>query len=425
MKFIKVSESFSEIGQITDCFFSFFFIKGQLYSVHRRHRLFSQDNWPKKESDNLSQIVLTEYLDKNPKRVLSEETLCSGNDPRVVSNGEKAYVLSQGAVHSDKVYTLTLLPEKKNILPILGVGVEPGKNWQPFLKRDELYVIDSIVPFSINKVDITTGVISKTEEASTDFNLKARHDNYAILRGGANAMFEKETIYGWGHATTKPYTHIPFIWEFYKGHVSTSFIQMHSAFKEEGYNIVDPTSFFVWDEDHFALGLSCSQRDWFHPQWFMNCIVLINKNDFYVKRFSPLKIESSPKSFFFHTTDLDSLIPSSHHNGGRYNEGHKGCLVCGPSKEINLTKKWTIELCYSSKNKPSKCVGNFDILLNLNGVEKQVAKTKIFGTNGEAARIKLSFQDTSGINKALIQTRVFTLKKVSVTAYFFELTNEE
>ena len=130
------------------------------------------------------------------------------------------------------------------------------------------------------------------------------------------------------------------------------------------------------------------------------------------------------KSFFFHTTDLDSLIKSSHINGGRINNGQKGCLVCGPSKEIDITKKWTIELCYSSTNKSTTNVGYFDILLNIDGKEQQVVHRKIYGTLGKSTRVKLFFENVSTHSKALIQTRVFTKKRKSVTAYYFELTDE-
>jgi hypothetical protein len=211
MKFIKIDESFSKIGQLTNCFYSFFRLDGTLHSVHRRHRLFSFDNWPQTESENLSQIILTEYLNNNPNQISSEEVICKGNDPRVASDGHKAYVLSEGAVHSGVLYTLTTLPEKKNVSVKLGDGVERGKNWQPVIKNENLYIIDSISPFKINILDIHTGLITKVNQVDTDFNLKASHDNYSILRGGSNAIAENDILYGWGHATVSPYCHVPFI----------------------------------------------------------------------------------------------------------------------------------------------------------------------------------------------------------------------
>lgn len=424
MEVLKTDDLFFEVGQNVDCFYSFFLINKKLFSVHRRHRLFSIDDWPVKESDNLSRIILTEYRGKDLNKVLKEEFLCNGNDPRVVSDGSKAYVLSEGDLHSGIIYTLTILPEKKKIDVKLGDAVDVGKNWQPFIKDNKLYIIDSIAPFKINLLDLKTGIISKIKELPIDFSLAAMHDNYAVLRGGANAIVNNETVYGWGHATTRPYVHIPYLWEFHEDKISISFIQIYSEFKKRGYNIVDPTSFFEWDDNYFALGLSCSQREWFHSQWFLNCIVLIEKEEFFTRKFSKLNFESKVKSFFFHATDLDSLIPSLHKNGGRFSQGYKGCLVCGPSKEIDITKKWVIELCYSSSNKTYKCVGNFDVLLNINGTEKQVANTKIYGTNGDTVRVKLSFQDLSKSTKALIQTRVFSLKRAFITTYFFELTYE-
>jgi len=424
MKFIKINESFSEVGQLVNCFFSFFVLEEILYSVHRRHRLFSFDNWPQQESDNLSQIVLTEYINKNPNEACKEETLCNGNDPRVVSDGNRAFILSEGAVHSNIKYKLTIFPENKNIELSLGNDVVFGKNWQPIFYNNELYVIDSISPFIINKIDIQTGLIEKVNQIEIDFELSASHDKYPILRGGSNAIVKNDIFYGWGHATTKPYSHIPFIWEYDGKCVTTSFINIYTTFKKDGYAIVDPTSFIEWDEDNFALGVSCSNREWFHSQKFLNGLLIIKKEDFFNKRFYPLELGLDGNVLFFHCSELDSLIDSSIINGGRYNEKKKGCLVCGPSKEIDLTKKWTIELCYSSPEKLLKQVGKFDIFLTINGIDKQVLITKIYGTEGKSTRVKLTLDYIENSEKALIQTRVFTKKRVSVTAYFFELNYE-
>ena len=423
-KFIRINESFSNIKEIIDCFYSFFILDEQLYSVHRRHLLFSYENWPETEKDVTSQIIYTTYKGKNYRNPVSEEILHSGNDPRVVSDGKKAYALSQGSLHSKTLYYLSRFPENETIELTLGKGVQLGKNWQPYIKGDALFIVDSISPFRINQIDIETGVVSLLREIPIDFTLAAMHDNYSILRGGSNALIHDKIVYGWGHATTRPYCHIPYIWELIGDQVTMSFLQIHSTFSEIGYSIVDPTSFFSWDEEHFALGVSCSQRDWFHPQWFLNGLLIFKKEDFFKRRIPKFSLETQQKSIFFHTTDLDSLIPSSHSNGGRINNGYKGCLVCGPSKEIDISKKWTIELCYSSSNKTSKYVGDFDILLNIEGKEQQVASRKIYGTKAETIRVQLSFENVSKVCKALIQTRVFTRKRTSVTAYFFELTNE-
>ncbi|QMU65080.1 MAG: hypothetical protein GKR88_12800 [Flavobacteriaceae bacterium] len=120
MRLIKINESFSQVGELTDCFYSFFFMEEHLYSVHRRHQLFSYDDWPKNESDTISQIILTKYQGNDTKKIVSEEILCSGNDPRVVSDGKKAYVVSQGALHSKTPYLLTFLPEKRTFSVTLG-----------------------------------------------------------------------------------------------------------------------------------------------------------------------------------------------------------------------------------------------------------------------------------------------------------------
>jgi len=423
-KFITLNENYSEIGGIANCFYAFFLLDDVLYSVHRRHRLFSLRDWSQKKSENFSEVILTTYQDKDPRQKISEEVICLGEDPRVTSNGKKAFILSKGALNTNDLYILTSLPEKKNTSVRLGHGVGYGKNWQPVLKNEKLYIIDSIAPFRINTLDVNTGIISKEKQIETDFFLKATHDNYSVLRGGSNSLIFKDTFYGWGHATVKPYAHVPFIWKYNTDKLTTSFVGIYTIFKERGYHIVDPTSFFEWDTVYFALGVSCSQRDWFHSQWFLNGILLIKKEEFFKNDISSFVLDTKTSSLFFHTTELDTLIDSKSIHGGLSNNGLSGCLVCGPSKEINITKKWVVELCYSSDNKASTVVGYFDIYLSINGQDRQVAITKIYGTFGKIIRVKLSFEDVSTHSKALIQTRVFTRKKKSVIAYFFELTNE-
>ena len=77
-----------------------------------------------------------------------------------------------------------------------------------------------------------------------------------------------------------------------------------------------------------------------------------------------------------------------------------------------------------AQNTPSDLIGDFDILLNINGVDQHAASTQIFGTNGKSTRVKLNFQIDSSHDKALIQTRVFSIQNTVITAYFFELNYE-
>lgn len=421
MEILKANETYSEIGELTDCFYSYFIIDNTLYSVHRRHQLFSYDTWPQSVDDNISQIIFTTYEGKNPHNIRKEEVLLNGNDPRVVSDDSCAYVIAEKALYMQDPFTLTILPENKQLPIQLGEGVQQGKNWQPFLKNGELFIVDSISPFQINKVNVETGVISCVQVIDTDLTLHAAHDHYPIMRGGSNALVANEKIYGWGHATVKPYLHVPFIWESNGHTVATSFLTIDSYFKQHGYNIVDPASFIEWDEEHFALSLSCSQRDWFHPQWFLNVLVVIKKDDFFNKTISTPQNIVLRNAMIWHATDLDTLVDSSIVNGGRFNQQKKGCLVCGPSTSILLDKKWTVELCYSSLQSSSELVGDFDILLLINGTDEIVASTQIFGTNGKSTRTQLTFEKNLNNQQALIQTRVFSVENVSLTAYFFEL----
>lgn len=429
MQVLKLSEKYLAVDELVDCFYSFFFLQDTLYSVHRRHRLFSYDNWPETEAGNLSQIILTEYADKDPQRIHSEEFLCDGNDPRVVSNGNEAFILSEGAIHSPIRCRLTLLPTRESFELRYENENEneniSGKNWSPFILDKKLFVVESVSPFKISEINKGSGILTVREETEVDFDLVANHDKYSILRCGSNAIESEGRLYGWGHATLNCYTHVPYIWDYHDKEATVHFLNIHSYFKKMGYYITDPCSFFSWDDENFALSLSCSQRDWFHSQKFLNALIIFKKSDFLQKNNFQFSEEPRNKSFIFHALDLDSLIESVYSNGGICNNGLRGCLVCGPSKEIDISKKWTVELCYSSPSKPSEAIAEFDIFLTIGANDTQIVSTKIFGTDGKSTRVRLEFEHHDLTNKALIQTRVFALKKRKfITAYFFELSYE-
>lgn len=426
-KFIKLNESFAKIAQTVNCFYAFFIINEDLYSVHRRHKLFSYDNWPQNKSENLSQIVLTKYIDKNIQNIQnihSEVVLCNGNDPRVVSDGKVAYILIEGALYEDDRYTLIIFPSMKRVKVISKIDSDFGKNWQPLIDNNELYIVNSISPFKVNKLDTLSGMLTQQYVKNIDFQLNATHDNYSILRGGSNALVANDIYIGWGHATVKSYQHIPYLWKLNNSGVSINFVNIYSFFLENGYGIVDPSAFFEWDVNSFALSVSCSQRDWFHPQWFLNGLIIIDKKELLESQPLELKLDNIHKSIIFHVNDLDCLMESFYDNGGRSNNEQEGCLVCGPSKEIQIDKKWLVELCYTSPHKEDELVGDFDILLNIEGVDQHAASRQIFGTNNKSIRVALEFNIVSEHKKALIQTRVFAIKNKNLTSYFFELIDE-
>ncbi|MEM7184154.1 MAG: hypothetical protein AAF518_24865, partial [Spirochaetota bacterium] len=75
MQMIKIGEYYAKTEELVNCFYSFFILEEILYSVHRRHRLFSYEHWPQKESDNISQIISANdqvigVVRINPQRVI-------------------------------------------------------------------------------------------------------------------------------------------------------------------------------------------------------------------------------------------------------------------------------------------------------------------------------------------------------------------
>jgi hypothetical protein len=421
-KLIGVNESFISENERIDCFYAFFLCNDRLYSVHRRHRLFSYGHWPKEREAKVSEIILSEYEEKHPQRLKKERSLGEGNDPRVISDGESAYIIVEGAIYAKNRYTLIHFPSMRQTTLRLPEGEHYGKNWQPILENGELFICNSISPFTLFKVDMQTGQMQRHRQVEIDLDLPALHDRYSILRGGSNALINEQDVIGWGHATTTPYQHIPFVWRYNQNGVAIHFINLYIPFQKIGYSIVDPVSFFEWDKENYALSVSCSQRDWFHPQWFLNGIILIPKDQ--LLKGEPLTMELGDihNTTVFHANALDCLIDgASIINGGRTNHAKDGCLVCGPSKEIPLDKQWHVELCYSSPHGKEELVGDFDILLSIDGVDTHAASCQLFGTEDYSIRVPLTFKIGTESSKGLIQTRVFTVEGKELTTYFFEL----
>ena len=63
-----------------------------------------------------------------------------------------------------------------------------GKNWQPFLMGDELFIVHELTPFRVLGVDVANGRATIVREVDVSFKLRSLHQSYPMLRGGCNAV---------------------------------------------------------------------------------------------------------------------------------------------------------------------------------------------------------------------------------------------
>jgi hypothetical protein len=154
--------------------------------------------------------------------------------------------------------------------------IAPGKNWSPFVYRDEIYFVHEFSPFRVlkltNRMNILTdnvAYLEKVMEIKLTLPL-SKSDNYCVARGGSNGLeLNDGVVMGFGHSNDliktsdniTALTHRPFIWkiDFSKVNVSIERIE----FKwDESYHIIDPTSFYKKDNKYFLVTCETEGNWW-------------------------------------------------------------------------------------------------------------------------------------------------------------------
>lgn len=130
-----------------------------------------------------------------------------GEDPRPFMLNDTNYVLSQRFVNNfDDIqnYMVNVNTGEATLYKINIPNFSYGKNWTPFVYKNELYIIQKFDPLTIIK---DGNIILEFDTNLPKFN------NFCQYRGGSNGLeIDDENIIGVGHKTIELDFHLPFIW---------------------------------------------------------------------------------------------------------------------------------------------------------------------------------------------------------------------
>ncbi len=437
---IYLSEKCAEQNEYVDFFYSFFFLEDTLYSANGTYPLLPYYGIGNKEFHD-DGVILRKYTKIAGRLEVSETfSLGPGGDPRTVSNGIDAYVFIIGNPFSD---FQTLIYDVRNKRKIKLTCSDPdfkfGKNWQPYIKDERLFIVHEITPFRIMEVDLAGGTLSQVLEVDISFKINQSHAPssfhypYPFFRGGSNAIAEDGNIFGVGRATSERYKHHPFFWRFGENQkLLILFTEFFYKFQRYGFNIIDPTCLFLHD-DGLYFGLCCSERDWAHGQEVLNLLVRFSQrpitpgNSLESYFLSKVPTESNGKPnldrHLFFCIEMPTAVSSVHELGGRLSLGlEEGHLFHGPYITVEAESEYYAELSYLTLDSTDEIIGFFDVTSSrLDSARVQhdfhtLGMAEVQSRQGSMATSRVIFNTVGSIGK-LLEFRFFVRQGVKVNAF--------
>jgi hypothetical protein len=430
-------ESWVRGGDNAEFFFAFCFMEEQLVSLNAFYPMSNIDlhRAAGKGPFRFGPISLNRYTRTAQGFDIAERVdIAPGGDPRVVSDGKRAFAILIGdRTRGEQALLLDLLERRTTPIELAARDLPYGKNWQPFLSGGRLFVVHELTPFRILHIDPATGRAETAREVDVSFKLPAFGQSYAMLRGGANALVQDGDILGIGHATSQRFRHHPFFWRLSEsGGFEVLLTDFFYAFQRRGYNILDPTSLFQHGTDVF-LGLCCTERDWAHTQLVTNLLLRFRGrggiawgrplSDWLAER--PLTedrgVANLDRHMFF-CSEMPSATASQHELGGRISTGAQGHLVHGPYVSIQAEAHFRAQLSYLTKGGGSEQAGAFDVTAGRLDDKGTLTDFRILGqvvlpaTRGNMREARVEF-DTTGLRGMLLETRVYVNEGVIMNAF--------
>ncbi len=389
-------------------------------------------------------IVLSKYRVNDSGLELIEshvvDSVVQGVDPRVVSNGKKAWAIiykNQSGIGDWGATLLDLVTLKATDITLKSSKIKYGKNWQPFIFKDQLHAVHELNPFRIIRIDETTGVAETVYESESYLPIFSSYDSYPLARGGSNAIILEGHLVGIGHATSEIFRHHPFIWSHQKSFgTAITFMDFFYHFTKHGYSLIDPTSLFE-DEEFLYVGLDCHERDRGHEQKVLHILLRFKKNrtDSH-KRILPLQelLDSEPVTenngipdltyHRFFCTELRSAVLHEQRRGVRTSIGVPGHIVHGPYVKINCAATFSAELAYLTKNDKESHCGVFEVVAHKSNPDgsmdvdcpEYLAQSQLESTSGALMKKKLTFDTEQQLGKFL-EFRVFVNKEAIVSVF--------
>lgn len=446
---VIVDEQIARAGRYGEFYFAYCRVDGQLHSLNTYYQQQHLYYWDAdSRPDTLTGafrgegyspqelIFLKRYADTGEGYEVAETLfLGPGGDPRVVSNGRDAY-----ATHpvSDGSFNLHVLRDRVTLpitLPLPRSNY--GKNWQPFLIGDELFIVHEMEPFRIIKLCTESGRGEVVREIDIDFGLPCLRPIepriYPMFRGGSNAVASGGRILGVGRATSIGYRHSPFFWLLdEQGHFEVRFTDFFSEFYKRGFRIIDPTSLFFHDGG-LCLGFCATERDWSYTQRVAHFLVMFrgagkvpserSLANFLARR-SVSESGRGPAldDHLFLCAEMPGATAHDYENAGRVSSGEAGHLVHGPYVEIEEAGLYVAELSYLTLSCPADCAGKFDVTVSRRDESGEAVEYQMLGhadidpSNREMAEVRVVF-DTTGFVGWHLETRVFVEEEVRMSAF--------
>jgi hypothetical protein len=191
-------------------------------------------------------------------KLIGDELLCHGEDPRVFSYHGLPHVFSWSFDNGVWSHFIIDLAKRRKISLASEVN---GKNFVPVQaadNADDFYMIQSICPFVLAKLNFVTATL---ELATGDPELIATDKPFGPWRGGASAIaFNNCTMEGYGYKSEAADRHIPF--HFKKSFEGKAFTRIEVA---DGFNtcgINEPTSFWMDDEGDDNVIICRTEHRW-------------------------------------------------------------------------------------------------------------------------------------------------------------------
>ena len=424
-KVLWSKQYWAEQDAIFDVFYSFCYIEGKFISLHGEMPL--ETFHKRRETDSkIAKLYKCTYTETDQGLVQKDkEYIGLGADPRMVSDGKNAYAYVTG--YGEAKHPAFLYVEKDNSLHQITAEEDFnwGKNWQPFLKDDRLFIVHELTPFSIYEINLNSYELTQSRFIDSNFDLNAHYTNHTMFRGGANAVSNGDYLIGIGRASAQPYKHTPFIWSNYKEQFpSFQFLDFFNQMSSKGFNIIDPTCFFKIGNTLY-LGLACSETCWFHRQNFINLLLAFKLDDRssklpslnnVLKSYKNTETNRTPNlsNHLFHCDRMQHEIPYSFEYGVQ-STGQAGTLVYGPYVNITESSYLKVELSYLTMDQHDGIAGKFDIHLS---------KTK---DNGEACAITLTECQLKTTNRVINQAILFfdTSSYIGYNVEFRVFANED
>jgi len=364
-------------------------------------------------------------------KCVSKKHVGAGADPRIVSDGKNAYAYLVG--YGKKGHPAFLYIEKNDSIHPLKApkGFQWGKNWQPFLKNNRLYIVHELTPYSIYEINLNTYTLEQRHYVSEDYDLAAHHTNHTMFRGGGNAICDGDFVLGVGRASAQPYRHSPFLWSSYQNNAPIiQFISFFNQLTKKGFYIQDPTCFFKSGNNYY-IGLACSETSWFDGQQFLNLLIVFDIDEKYPELPSFESVLSQFENYFnngkinlgkhmFHCDRMQHDIPCKFEYGVM-STGTPGYLIYGPYVLIKESMQLSVELTYLTLQDTGVQAGEFDICLSKerrNGkVESiEIGKCDLETTNKDIRKAVLNF-DTRKYIGYKVEFRVNVKKNIELNAF--------